>query len=878
LRKGAPTISACGTDEATNHYAIVSRLPVKSGDLTYTEASAEAMSIKQWADDITAKTVAMAASCTVPPGVNRQCPAGEVDGANFAGCAHKAKVWEDLHNNPILRHFVHAWTADEEVGVSDYMSTPHMSANPSGIGWLRIPTTTNNAFDSNWESSPGAAGHSNERPFSTSGGDYTIPNVSNQHITMLIARKFTEEESKKIYDALRNQSGEPPRGAKLSYGKDFIFSKEGHISFRLPATPVIGEGNSQHTYLNPFINSEHTSSSSNKEAGGKSNINSTSISGNLYIPENRQPPGERQQKTMAGDSKLQGIGDYSISKKTSGAEVLYAMGPKCVMNKASTYILYTPADEDHILNGYKYKATGQTSKEYEASVAGTERYYLLYNPINSIEFRRFYQSLMQTSIDATTFDPAAATFLKHYDKNPKTVYDPSGCGTPIEVPSWSSIISRYCNAFTVTGLKTFAGFHFTKHYADPICPFALGNSSSFDAFVNNNNMTNQSTREVFYRQTRQSTPYDSYTLWKPASGRIQSNKMNGAQIWACPSHGAKSNDSFIQEWLDENNMINKHSTSFMKDLINSKLNNRTQKKWTDAQTSISRTIGTYDSVGKFNDDIDAPTCIVPPQMFNTCTQIVNIAGDVDKSKLGQDMECGGVSTLPDGEDGGLNLAEQEQARREAAGYIPHACESITIVPDCPDSSLGGVKGAAAANVNDANGNAQWTGCCISTSGGYLDCPAKAADGSCSQEGGEKTSVPATAQEREIASLNTQMTEINRRITKASNIALTAKNNAPTDIKIVSLADTVATETEAYLPRAATMSTDIVGISINNNEAAVQININALLDDLILTEKITIEISTLIQAGYILGFKKMYVFGGIGAIVFLILLIVLMKRK
>lgn len=555
------------------------------------------------------------------------------------------------------------------------------------------------------------------------------------------------------------------------------------------------------------------------------------------------------------------------------------MGPKCVMNKASTYILYTPADEDHILNGYKYKATGQTSKEYEASVAGTERYYLLYNPINSIEFRRFYQSLMQTSIDATTFDPAAATFLKHYDKNPKTVYDPSGCGTPIEVPSWSSIISRYCNAFTVTGLKTFAGFHFTKHYADPICPFALGNSSSFDAFVNNNNMTNQSTREVFYRQTRQSTPYDSYTLWKPASGRIQSNKMNGAQIWACPSHGAKSNDSFIQEWLDENNMINKHSTSFMKDLINSKLNNRTQKKWTDAQTSISRTIGTYDSVGKFNDDIDAPTCIVPPQMFNTCTQIVNIAGDVDKSKLGQDMECGGVSTaLPDGEDGGLNLAEQEQARREAAGYIPHACESITIVPDCPDSSLGGVKGAAAANVNDANGNAQWTGCCISTSGGYLDCPAKAADGSCSQEGGEKTSVPATAQEREIASLNTQMTEINRRITKASNIALTAKNNAPTDIKIVSLADTVATETEAYLPRAATMSTDIVGISINNNEAAVQININALLDDLILTEKITIEISTLIQAGYILGFKKMYVFGGIGAIVFLILLIVLMKRK
>jgi len=46
----------------------------------------------------------------------------------------------------------------------------------------------------------------------------------------------------------------------------------------------------------------------------------------------------------------------------------------------------------------------------------------------------------------------------------------------------------------------------------------------------------------------------------------------------------------------------------------------------------------------------------------------------------------------------------------------------------------------------------------------------------------------------------------------------------------------------------------------------------------LTEKITIEISTLIQAGYILGFKKMYVFGGIGAIVFLILLIVLMKRK
>ena len=842
----------------------------------YSSQAAVDSDIKTWADNVVGKVAAMAQSCTAPVSTARQCPGGAPSGNSFEECEHQARVWDDLNNNPILRHFVHAWTPTQSTdGVSDYLSTPIMTNNPMGIGWLRVPTTPSNSFSANWETNPNnGLPHSNNRPLPKSEGDYEIN--GDHHLTMLIARKFTEDESKKIYDALRNQSGSTPRGAKTSFGKDFVFTKEGHISFRLPGTAgttrATGAGNSQHTYLNPFINVSAQTSSTSQEAGWSSSPDPTNSNSNMYIPVSRDVATARQTNTMAGVNTAQGTGKFSIVDKSTGMEILYAMGPKCVMNKASTYILYTPADEDHIINGYKYKATGQTSKEYEASVAGTERYYLLYNPINSIEFRRFYQSLIQ--MDNGSLAPTPE--VKNYTGNGRTVYDRTGCGTPIMVDGWSSIIARYCNAFTVTGLKDYSGYFHLKHYADPICPFALGSSSAFNAFKSNNNVTHQSTREVLYRKDAASTAYDSYSLFLQANDRMQ--RLSGLQTWACPTHSAKARDSFIQEWLRDNNMINKNSTSFMKDLINSILNEPTGTPWVSTinRKSIGRLRvsgggsdgGTYTSDG-FDDLIDAPACIVPVQHHTTCTQILSVSGVIDKSLLGQDMECGGV-----GEEGfGRTLSEIEAANTGSG--TPHTCTTLTKVPECPEISLGGVAGEDVTDVQ-WGGTTRTTGCCLTASGSYIDCPQKAAtEPFCTYTGGTPSDAQLTPEQTAINSLGIQAGSATSRIAGATTAALVFKDTYPKNVPIITKADVVLSDAEGYLTRLGVIESDILAIPIEHHHITVQENMDNLLLDITRTENINKEISSIISDKYLFGFKKMYVYGGIGAVVLLILLIVLL---
>ena len=137
--------------------------------------------------------------------------------------------------------------------------------------------------------------------------------------------------------------------------------------------------NYQITYLNPFINPEHDNV--DPESGGKAGTSSSSASDPLWID-------AQQGNTLAGNGK-NGIGKFSgfpLPKK--GVELVYAMGPKTVMNRALNYILYTPANENDLID--TDVAFVDNDKALEA--VGRSRYYLLYNPIHTLEFRRFFQS------------------------------------------------------------------------------------------------------------------------------------------------------------------------------------------------------------------------------------------------------------------------------------------------------------------------------------------------------------------------------------------------------------------------------------------------------------------------------------------------------
>ena len=726
--------------------------------------------------------------------------------------------------------------------LSTKVMTSPANINNFGIGWLKIPTTATNNLYASWGTSPADANHLDTRPTNGSDGDYSIN--GGDMLTMLIARKFNSDESKKIFDALANQSrgtiGGSRKGKNVS-GYNFVFTKQGHISF------IPSDGTSdQVTYLNPMINPSSDISDTTEEAGDGGIGVSTDTGGKLEIK--KTGSGHNQSNTMDGDG-ANGIGIYSGKMSyRGGRELVHAMGPKVVMNKASTYILYTPADQDVLLGSDKTAA--------EAAV-DESKYYLLYNPIHSMEFRKFYQSLMQTN---ASLDDGPSYTKPHYTYGATlTAHDPAGCRDVIPVPGIKTIFARYCNAFQVKGLRTNSAFHYLEHYADPVCPYILSETSAQQAHMTNTNTTHKSTREYYYRLTGTSTAYDSWNAGASAFSASRDDSVYNTLLWACPNHGIKSGnvDDNIHGWIRSNGWLGKNSTSFIKDVIIGAINSGNWVGTNQSALSINR-IGEKDTQ-------EEPQCRHVDVTYLRCESLVQAGGNITGGNIVQQNQCG------------FGRSDKEPVK-QGNERDKHECHTVLKVPDCPNW---GTPGDDAKEIT-VGGKKVWTGCCQVSNDliNYSNCQPK--NGGVCSNGYDGGQIAGGANEEYLEGsdeflLTQSLQMLSRKITKASDVALTSKMAYPTDVFVTTKCDIIAEETTQQTGVVSNIQNDISSLSVNNNKTEIEGKISTLQDSVIETEQISKELVIYLANTYILGYKKMYVFGGIGLLIFLIILIALLKK-
>ena len=101
---------------------------------------------------------------------------------------------------------------------------------------------------------------------------------------------------------------------------------------------------------------------------------------------------------------------------------------------------------------------------------------------------------------------------------------------------------------------------------------------------------------------------------------------------------------------------------------------------------------------------------------------------------------------------------------------------------------------------------------------------------------------------------------------------------PTDFAIVTKSDKIIEEVEKHQLDINNIQTDITSLDLSTSFDEIDGKIATLAGKINTTERISQEVVMIISNNYIAGFQKMYVFGGIGLLVLLIILIVIMKKK
>jgi len=330
-------------------------------------------------------------------------------------------------------------------------------------------------------------------------------------------------------------------------------------------------------------------------------------------------------------------------------------------------------------------------------------------------------------------------------------------------------------------------------------------------------------------------------------------------------------------------MLGPKSTSFMKDLVNSTINMTGNKLWTNNKKSVGRpTEETYINNIR-NDGIEAPQCIVDPQSFSACTTIVSSGGDIDNNYIEQATHCGGDNAAgsrlkSDMTDGEIALAAWRAQSSDLRKPIP-ACAALKIVPECTDNTWSRTTLAAgsATRADSITGVSSYQGCCSGGDDLPKDCP-EPVSGVCPGTGGSPTGADLTPEEITVQSLTIKVGHLTTRVRTASDTAIASKSAYPEDLLIVTKADKVIEETAAHVVTIASVELDVEAAEQSGVTDTADASITALTSAIVQTEIITNELIKRIKANYIFGVKKMYVFGGIGALIFIIILIVLLKKK
>jgi len=757
-----------------------------------------------------------------------------------AACNARKNMFDDLQN-PILRNLV--INDDQNPGGAP----PHLQLrtesgilNPKGIGWLRIPTSNVNNLLGPW-SDPIQA-NVDEQAYEPK------HNVSLSYITMLIANKYTAAQSKEIFDILS------PEGTiyapKLSTGRGFIFTKEGHIRIWQKESDSPND-----TMYNPLINMSTPDGES--DASGKTdNVNDRLIFGT---------PRTDLRNTMADSEGAQGIGSYTAGARINGP--LFAMSSRIVMNKALTYILYTP----------------------DITPSETSQYYLLYNPIHGEEFKRFYQSILQAKKTEETGTRYTSSWGNGnaYPVDRIRAYDRSGCLSSIDVPSYTRIIARYCNAFKIPGFVATQSASEMIHYADPLCPIMMGTVSSIFHFALGHNMAHESLRRSYYRISRTDTYEQGYRQFMMAVDALTGGQHPSTSMsWACDNHNISTPKKDIQDYMSDIGMFGQNNTSFVQIMGHAIVNSETAWVDDDAKQAIYRRVSaaaTRDGAPSATVDaaiaaeaadklslLGKPVCLVAAKSFISCTNTINIAGNVGDSNLGQKSVCGPQPARVVG-------TNPPPTKEEICEADPSSCVDPA---ECETA-----EGSEEVASGEANATITYTGCCYGAlTGELLGAKTDAGCGGVDQGSSAANELEAIPTNKSSAATITVMVEgLMEKIAKAGKVGTTAKTAYPTDLVIGAAAEEISSKLSAGVSLGETIDADlkVITVVISEENTAVLVKAQADADKLAIVstdlEKLGSDMAILIASTYMYGIKKMYLIGGAIGLVVLILLIVLLKK-
>jgi hypothetical protein len=570
--------------------------------------------------------------------------------------------------------------------------------------------------------------------------------------------------------------------------------------------------------------------------------------------------------TMAQAAGAQGIGSYTAGTRINGP--LFAMSSRIVMNKALTYILYTP----------------------DITPSETSQYYLLYNPIHGEEFKRFYQSILQAKKTEETGPRYTSSWGNGnaYPVDRIRAYDRGDCLSSIEVPSYTRIIARYCNAFKIPGhVATVSGSE-VSHYADPLCPVMMGTTSAIFHFALGHNMTHESLRRKYYRLSRTDTYKEGYDQFMMAANQFQGGQHPATSMsWACDNHGISGASKDIQDYMSDIGMFHKNNTSFIQIMGHAIVNRQTAWVNDDTKQAIYRRVSsaaTRDGAASATvdaaiaaeaaakaDSLGKPVCLVAAKSFTSCTNTINVAGSVSDSNLGQSSVCGpqpahiAAGTTP-------SLTDEEICEANPESCVDkHDCETA--------------EGSEEVGTGPANAIMQYSGCCYGEYDGELlgakpsgGCGGTAAG---SSEANQLKEVPTN--KSSAATITVMVEGLMEKIAKAGKVGTTAKTAYPTDLVIGAAAEEISSKLASgvALGVAVTGDLDAVTAVISDENTAALGKAREDADKLAIVstdlEKLGSDMAILIATTYMFGIKKMYLIGGAIGLVVLILLIVLLKK-
>ena len=353
---------------------------------------------------------------------------------------------------------------------------------------------------------------------------------NNKGIKFKIAKKYSQIESTKIWKAVRNNvcTTDSCRGG---LGDKIIFDKYGNLKILDRVTNVIT-----------------TIENDNLDVTLQDNISNLNFLNHSL-------------DTISDVEKfiLSGVYDLSI---------------KCFMNINGSYIIYTP----NIIT-----MTTATSGIPTLDPPSGIRYYLLYNPIHTPEFQKWYRLYLQIRNPGQDQSGRVITEpLGGYANQTESFQEPGsaqGQSNTFTVNSYENVISRYCNAFKIKSHKLANGRR-SQIYLDPVCSIALSEDSARLAFILGQNYTQECSTYDYWgiennsdsSRDREAYVRERAKLFATTPGWVTGTITDSTPNWACSNHSGITDDTAL-DWLETMSQnLSLTSQSFLNILANAHVN------------------------------------------------------------------------------------------------------------------------------------------------------------------------------------------------------------------------------------------------------------------------------------------------------------------